>query len=224
LEEEITLDLRDIFEIIRKRLVLIITITLLCTLVSAMFSFFVIKPTYQTDTSLVIGKIVDTDKNSNSSLQDVTMYQQLLKTYAAIASSNSVAQDASNKLGIDTKTFSKSITVTPQADTQILDIKALAGSPKQAYVNINTLSNSFIAEAMKIYPTGNVSVMDKAVLPDKPIKPNKTLNIVIAFFIGLMASIGLVFVLEYLDRTIKTEEEVEKYLDLPVIATIPRYK
>ena len=66
--------------------------------------------------------------------------------------------------------------------------------------------------------------MDKAVLSDKPVKPNKKLNIAIAFFIGRMASDGLVFVLEYLDRTIKTEEEVEKYLDLPVIATIPRYK
>jgi len=56
------------------------------------------------------------------------MYQQqLLKTYAAIASSNSVTQDVSNKLGIDTKT----ITVTPQLDTQMLDIKALADSPKQ---------------------------------------------------------------------------------------------
>jgi len=111
------------------------------------------------------------------------MYQQqLLKTYAAIASSNSVTQDVSNKLGIDTKT----ITVTPQLDTQMLDIKALADSPKQEYDNINTLSNSFIAEAMKIYPTGNVSVMDKAVLPDKPVKPNIKLNIAIAFFIGLM--------------------------------------
>ena len=66
--------------------------------------------------------------------------------------------------------------------------------------------------------------MDKAVLPDKPVKPNIKLNIAFAFFIGLMASVGLVFVLEYLDRTIKTEEEVEKYLELPVIATIPRYK
>lgn len=204
-----TLDLRDIFAIIRKRLLFIITITLLCTLASAIFSFFVIKPTYQTDTSFVIGKIADAGKNNSS---DFTMYQQLVKTYAAIASSNSVAQDASNKLGIDTKTFIKSITVTPEVDTQILDIKVLAASPEQAYANINTLSNSFIAQAKKIYPTGDIGVMDKPVLPDKPIKPNKTLNIAIAFFIGLMVSIGLVFVLKNSDKTIKTEEEVEHYI------------
>lgn len=148
-----TLDLRDLFSIIRKRLSLIITITLLCTLVVAIFSFFVIKPTYQTDTSLVIGKIAETDK---SSLEDVTMYQQLVKTYAAIASSNTVAQDASTKLGIDVKTLSKSVTVTPETLTQILDLKVLAGSPKQAYDNINAISNSFIAQAMKIYPTGSI--------------------------------------------------------------------
>lgn len=217
-----TLDLRDLFAIIQKRLSLIITITLLCTLAAAIFSFFIIKPTYQTDTSIVIGKITEVNQ---SNLADVTMYQQLVKTYAAIASSNTVAQDASTKLGnIDVKTLTDSITVTPQADTQIIGIKALGKSPKQAYDNINAISDSFIAQAKKIYPTGSVAIMDKAVLPDKPVKPNKKLNIAISFFIGLMASVGLVFVLEYLDRTIKTEEEVEKYLELPVIATIPRYK
>ena len=217
-----TLDLRDIFAIIRKRLTLIIMVTLLCTLASAIFSFFIIKPTYQTDTSFVIGKIADAGKSDSS---DFTMYQQLVKTYAVIASSNTVAQDASSKLGnIDVKKFSKSITVTPQADTQIIDIKVIASSPRVAYDNINVLSDSFIAQAKKIYPTGNIGVMDKAVLPDKPIKPNKTLNVAIAFFIGLMASVGLIFTLEYLDKTIKTEEEVARYLELPVIATIPRYK
>lgn len=215
------LDLRDFFEIIRKRLILIITMTLLCTLAVAVFSYFVIKPTYQTNTSIVIGKIAEANTDNYS---DVLMYQQLVKTYVAIASSNSVVQDVSNKLNIDVKTLSKSITVTPQADTQIIDIKVLSRSPQQAYNIINAVSDSFIAQVMKIYPTGSLAVMDKAVLPNKPIKPNKMLNIAIAFFIGLIASIGLVFVIEYLDRTIKTEKEVQFYLELPIIATIPKYK
>jgi capsular polysaccharide biosynthesis protein len=221
MEEEMTLDLRDFFKVIRKRLLLIFAITLLVTVSAAIVSFFVIKPTYQTDTSIIIGKISEANTDNYS---DVMMYQQLVKTYAAIASSNTVAQDVSSKLNIDVKTLSQSITVTPQADTQIIDIKVLNGSPQQAYNIINSVSDSFMAQAKKIYPTGSITVLDKAVLPDKPVKPNKKLNIAIAFFVGLMASVGLVFILEYLDRTIKTEEEVVHYLELPVIATIPRYK
>ena len=222
MEEEITLNLRDLYTIIRKRLGLIITITLLCTLGGGLFSVFVVKPTYQTDMSIVIGKV---DPAVSSNLNDITIYQQLVKTYAAIAASNSVALAASAKLGnIDAKTLISSITITSQTDTQIIGIKALAGSPKNAYDNINAVTDAFIAEAMKIYPSGSLAVMDEAVLPSTPIKPNKKLNIAIAFFIGLIVSIGLVFILEYLDTTIKTEEDVKRYLGLPVIATIPKYK
>lgn len=222
LDKEIRLDLKDFFAIIRKRLVLIISITLLCTMASAILSFFVIKPTYRTDISIVLGKV---GASGTSNLNEITMYQQLLKTYAAIASSNTVAEGASRKLGnVDAKTLSESITITPQTDTQIIGITALADSSKQAYDNINALTNSFISEANKIYPKGNLSVLDKAVLPLNPIKPNKQINIAIAFFVGLMVSIGLGFILEFLDRTIKTEAEVQLYLELPVIGAIANAK
>lgn len=61
-------------------------------------------------------------------------------------------------------------------------------------------------------------------IPDKPIKPNKLLNILIAFVAGLMASLGLVFLLEYLDNTVKTSSDIEKLLGIPVLGIIPDYK
>ena len=64
--------------------------------------------------------------------------------------------------------------------------------------------------------------MDRAIVPINPISPNKKLNLAIAFFLGLMISVGIVFLLEYLDSTIKTESDVEKYLDLPVLGVIPK--
>ena len=64
--------------------------------------------------------------------------------------------------------------------------------------------------------------MDKAIVPINAISPNKKLNIAIAFFIGLMVSLGIVFLLEYVDNTIKTESDVEKYLGLPVLGVIPK--
>ena len=208
--------------IIRKRLGLLIVITLLCTFVAGIYSFYVVKPTYQTDMSIIIG---DIDPAGTNNLENITIFKQLLKTYMAIASSNSVALDASSKLGnLDTKALSKGITITLQTDTQIIGIKALASSPKQAYDNINAITDSFIAEGKKIYPSVSIAALDMAVLPSKPVKPNKQLNIVIGFFIGLMASVGIAFILEYLDTTIKTEEEVKRYLGLSVIVAIPRYK
>ena len=66
--------------------------------------------------------------------------------------------------------------------------------------------------------------MDTAVTPDKPVKPNKQLNVMIAFVVGLMAAVGVVFLLEYLDNTIKTTADVEKLLGIPVLGVIPNYE
>ena len=68
----------------------------------------------------------------------------------------------------------------------------------------------------------NVTVLAKAQVTGNtsPVKPKPTLNMAIAFVVGLMISVGLAFLLEYLDNTIKSEEDLERLLELPVLGTI----
>lgn len=182
-------------------------------------------PTYEAQVSVLIGKMPD-NQQQQIQYNDVMMYQKLLKTYSEIAKSRLVAESTIKQLNKDLtyEDFSKLITVTPQVDTQIMMLKARSKDPKDAMDTVNALSENFIKEAMRLYPTGNVQIIDSAAMPDKPIKPKKKLNIAIAFVLGLMISFGLVFLFEYMDNTIKTEEDVEKYLDIPVIGIIPKHK
>lgn len=225
MDEGITLDLRDLFNVIRKRMKLIAGITITCTLVSGILSFFVIKPTYEAKTSIVIGKTDSgqTGDKSQYNYNDVIMYQNLVKTYAEIGKSRAVAENASARAkNVTADQIQKMVTVTPQANTQIIEFKIENNDPRETYVVINAVSEAFIQEAKRIYPSGNIQVMDTAKVPENPIKPKKALNVAIAFFIGLMASVGLTFVLEYMDSTIKTEDDISRYLDLPVIGIIPK--
>ncbi|MGI6549642.1 MAG: GumC family protein [Syntrophomonadales bacterium] len=66
-----------------------------------------------------------------------------------------------------------------------------------------------------------VTIMSEASIPTSPIKPNKKLNMAIAMVLGLMVFTGLAFLLEYLDNTIKTPDDVAAHLDLPVLGVIP---
>ncbi|SKA88660.1 Capsular polysaccharide biosynthesis protein [Caloramator quimbayensis] len=225
MDEESTLDLREIFDIIKKRKWIIILITISLTILSGVLSFFVLPPTYEASVSVLIGKMPD-NQQQQIQYNDVMMYQKLLKTYSEIAKSRLVAETTIRQLNknIGYSEFESGITVTPQADTQIMIIKAKSRDAKDAMETVNTLSEVFIREAMRLYPTGNVQIIDSATIPDSPIKPNKRLNIAIAFVLGLMISLGLVFLLEYMDNTIKTEDDVEKYLDIPVIGIIPKHK
>lgn len=224
MDEEMTLDLRDFFYILKKRMKLILIITAACTIVSGVLSFFVIKPTYEASASIIVGRPQGNEKN-NTQFNDVMMYQNLVKTYAEIAKSQSVAEKASDKLSnkIKPEQLKGIVTVTPQQGTQILEITVQSKNPEEAVNIVNAVSSTFIDEAKRVFPTGgDIQIMDKPKYPDKPVKPKKALNVAIAFFLGLMASVGLTFVLEYMDSTIKSEEDVNRYLDLPVIGIIPK--
>jgi len=227
MEEEITLDLREFLGIIIKRIKIIVAITLAATLISGIVSFLVIKPTYEATLSVFIGKTSDT-KNDTVSYDnsDITMYQKLVKTYAQIATSNDVAEKAAAQLGnnLNAKQIQGMLKVTPQQDTQIMDVKVQSKNPEEARQIVEKVTTLFIEKAEKVIPNGNVQILDKAKTPENPIKPNKKLNLAIAFFLGLMVSVGLVFVLEYMDSTIKSQEDIEKYLEIPVLGIIPEHE
>ncbi|QAT40512.1 Wzz/FepE/Etk N-terminal domain-containing protein [Clostridium sp. JN-9] len=224
MNEEVTIDFRYLMQIIKKRILVIMVITLLSTAASAVLSFYVIKPVYEAEVSVVIGRDNHGKMDGTLNDNDVYMFQQLMKTYAEIARSNTVAEESASKIGgkVTAEYLSKHITVTPQQSTQILNIKASANDAKETYNIISSVSDSFISTAIKFTPGANIQLLNKPKLPTKPVKPDKRLNIAIAFFIGLLISIILAYILEYMDDTIKEEHDVEKYLKLPVIGTIPR--
>jgi capsular polysaccharide biosynthesis protein len=223
-EQEFTLDIREIFTIIRKRFWLIFIITLLSVLISGGLSFYYLKPVYQSSLSIVIGKTVDSTEKTQYDYNDILMYQNLIKTYAEIAKSRTVAMKAIDKLGlapnVTPEMIQGQISVTPQTDTQIIDLKVKDGVPQKSKDILDAVAASFIEESGRIYPNGNVQTIDEAVVPKVPISPNKKLNIAIAFFLGLMVSLGLSFLLEFLDNTIKNETDIERYIGLPVMGVI----
>jgi capsular exopolysaccharide synthesis family protein len=72
-------------------------------------------------------------------------------------------------------------------------------------------------------PTANVSIVDRAEIPRLPSKPQKKLNLILAALLGLMGGLGLALILEHLDNTLRTPEEVERYLGLPSLVVVPDF-
>lgn len=222
MEEEITLDLKDFFGILKKRIKLILAVTLISTFTAGIVSFFVLPPTYEASLSVFIGKSLETQEYDSS---DIMMYQKLVKTYAKIAESNDVTEKAIKDLGgnYTVKELQNVVKVTPQADTQIMDIKTENKDPQEAKRIVEAVTKSFIEKSKQIIPNGNVEIIDSPKVPENPIKPKKALNVAIAFFLGLMVSFGIVFILEYMDNTVKNQDDIEKYLEIPVLGMIPEH-
>lgn len=218
-EEEI--DIKELLYVIKKRWLLILILPILCTAAAAVISIFVLKPVYQANVSIIISK----DQGSVLTQSDVTMYQNLIKTYTEIAKSSVVAEKAANTYGVNAtaEQLQAALTVSSQTGTQILNMSAVSGQPNQAAKMIEALSDSFLQESKRLLPSGSVEIMDHAKVPQSAVKPNKKLNILIAFAVGLLAAVGAAFIIEFMNDTIKSEEDVERYLGVPIIGVIPKH-
>lgn len=223
--EEQVISISEIFEALKKRWILIVSITLVATLISGVLSFFVIKPTYETSTKVFIGKEESNQEGYNTN--DIQMYQKLLQTYAETIKTNEVVQAAinsTNNTDLTVPAVKGALTVTPVSDTQILQIKYQNKNPEVAKEILESITNEFVILAKELVPNGNVRVIEAVQLPENPVAPNKKMNVAIAFLLGLMVSVGLVFLIEYLDNTFKSKEELERELDIPVVGIIPEFE
>ena len=221
---EETIDIRELLQILKKRLWIVVLITIITTAASGVISFFVLEPVYQANTTLYVGKNISTE--GNIGYQDVLLSGQLVKDYRELAKSRLVSNIVINELGlseITTKEIAEMLEVNLKSDTRIIEITAQHTDPKFAQVVANKVADVFKKKAIELIEVDNVQIIDVAETPKDPIKPNKTMNVAIGFVLGLMLGLGLVFLIEYLDNTIKTPNDVEKYLGLAVIGAIPKF-
>lgn len=194
----------------KKRRKIIALITLLFTLASAILSFFVIKPKYEANTKLFIGK-ESTGTNESYSQSDVIMYQTLMKTYCEVIKTKDLILKATEEANVNLKADEvlEKLSVITIADTQILEVKFKSGDAKEARDLIEGITKEFVKVSKELFPNGNIKILQQVSLPEKPVSPNKIINIAIAFLLGLMVSIGLSFLLEFLDKTIRAKEQLE---------------
>ena len=219
--EEQVISISEIIDAVKKRWKIIALTTVLATVVSGIFSFFVISPTYEASTKIFIGKEGAESEGYNSS--DVSMYQNLIKTYSELIKTKDLVNKAidNSQYDLSVNNVLNGITVNTLTGTQILQISYQSKSPSIAKNILESITNEFITKAEELVPNGNVKILESVELPKNPVAPNQTMNIAIAFILGMMVGFGIVFLLEYLDNTYKNKEQLEKDLDIPVLGVIP---
>ncbi|SFJ63713.1 MULTISPECIES: YveK family protein [unclassified Bacillus (in: firmicutes)] len=221
---EETISLKELFQVLRKRFAMILSITFGAAIISAIVSFFFMTPIYQSSTQILVNQ----KKQEGAAIQfnEVQTNVQLTNTYKVIIKSPVILDQVKEKLGlhITTQELNEKIEVANEKDSQVVTVTTQDKDPKVARDIANTTAEIFKVEVAKIMRVDNVTVLSKAEVAENqsPIKPRPMINIAIALVVGLMASVGLTFLLEYLDNTVKKEEDVEKLLGLPVLGIVAR--
>ncbi len=220
------MELREYWDMIRRHWLIVILIPIIAALTTGVVSFFVITPQYEAHTTILVNQ----QPNSNQSLQydSIMANQALVNTYSAIIKSDSIENAVIQELNLPytTNQLNKMIAVSSPTQSQVIDVLVTNTNHPQTADIANALTQVFQERAQSLMDIQNIQIVDEATVQQTPypVKPNKKLNIAIAFILGLMFSIGLSFLLEYMDNHIRTGDDVSRYLDLPLLGVVLEHK
>lgn len=224
------LDLRDYFQIVKKRLWMIVSIVIVVCLLAGAYSLYIKKPVYEASTKIIVNQTQQMQTTAsqldlnqiNTNIQLINTYKEIIKTPAIL----DVVAQSYPEFNTTAEELLKKVNVSSVNNTQVMTLVVRDNSYERAAEMVNAISLVFKQEIPSLFNVQNVSILNEAKLNPTvapgPVEPNVVMNLAIAFIVSLMIGLGIAFLLEYLDDTLKTEEDIEKYLGLPTIAMITR--
>lgn len=223
--DEETIDISALWLIIKKKLNVIIIVTLLVTMISGIVTFFFVEPKYTSTVAVFINDVrtTNTGGTENQTINDLNMYQKLVETYSEITKSRTVAEDVIAKLNLNLTIgqIQGMISSSAKGNTQFLNISITSNDRELAYKIANQMALSLKNVSKELRGTDIVQTLDAANVPNSPSSPNLKMNLVIGFMLGLMISLFGVFILEFLDQTVKNPSNIVDDCDMPFLGSLP---
>lgn len=223
---EETISLQELFTTLKKRIGLIIGLTILAILIAGIVSYNFLTPIYETNTQILVNQ----EKTDAAQMlnQNIQTDLQLINTYSVIIKSPAILDQVSQQLdlGLSAEQLTNKITVSNAENSQVVNVAVQDPDPAIAVDIANTTSAVFQEEIQQLMKVDNVSILSPAVLKENPapVAPNPMLNMAIAAVVGLMLGVGIAFLLEYLDTSIKNEQDIEDFLGVPLLGVISPIK
>lgn len=214
---EETISLKEIYVTLKKRMAMIIILAVLAVTAAAIYSYYYVTPMYQTSTQILVNQ--SKEEGQFVTQGDIRTNLELINTYNVIITSPRILDHVREELELE-RALRGQITVGSERNSQVLYVRVEDKDPAMATLIANTVAVVFEREIVDIMNVDNVSILSSAEVPSRPVSPNPTLNMAIALVVGLMAGVGLAFLLEFLDNTIKTEDQLEKLLGVPTLGVI----
>lgn len=211
------IDLKELFEFFINKISLLIVITVGVCLLGSLYGLFIQKPMYSSYTTVILG---GTDTTITQS--DITMNKNLVNTYAEIVKSRRVLDQVIDELSLDMDYGSLvgQISVSAVNNTEIIKITVNNEDGVVAKNIANMTATIFTDEIVNLYNMENVNILDEAIVTNKPYNINVVKQIIIYFMIGFILAAGILFVIYYFDRTIKSVEQVEQKIKLPILGSV----
>ena len=223
------LDLKELLEMFWEKKLQIILITAIFITIGVVYSLGFVVPKYQSTTTLLLATNSSSDSTGTTSITttDITVNSKLVSTYSDLVRSDKVIRQVISNLAIDEdeEEIRNNVSVTAKADTEIIEIKVKNENPVLAAKITNEIAKVFIDSIIKeYYGMENVYVVDEAEIETEPCNVNHIKDVAIFAFVGIVIASMYVLIINMLDTTIKSSEDIEKITGFTVLASIPIYE
>ncbi len=222
------INLKELFDYLKERILVITIIVLAVLVVGCVYSIFLKTPMYKSQTSFVLVSDDGTAGGGSYSQAEANLNKNLVATYSDLVKSDRVIDKVIKNLSLSYSVngLKSRVTVTNTTNTEIIKINVEDSDRALAAAIANEIIKVFGEEIKEIYRLQNVSIVDKAKEAESAYNVNLVKDIVIYLLVGLVIACGSIFVVFYFDTSIKSADEIEKKLGLPVFGIVPkvRYK
>ncbi len=222
LDDEIEIDLWELFQVLLKNWLWILLSTLGCAILGLLITMFLITPKYRAEATMIVN--TRQDQTATVTNDQITSAQKLVDTYSIIIRSRRVIDPIMEKLNIEDEyeDFVETILVESVNDTQVMSIQVENKDPEIALQVVQEIVDRAPGAIISTVEAGSVNVVSEPyVNSEVPVSPSKLKNTAIAAFIGLFVSSGAFLLIAFLDNTFKSEEDIQKQLGLVTIGIIP---
>jgi capsular polysaccharide biosynthesis protein len=226
---EQSIDMKRYFRLLKRKIWLIFSFVVVCAVGSALISLFLMQPTYQASTKLIVNKSEDTtslqqiDLNTvNANIKLIDTYKEIIKTPAIM----DIVVTENPDFGLTSAQLINKVTVNSVNNTQVMTVSVTDYSYEKAVRIVNAISKVFQTEIPQIMKVDNVSLLNEAQLMDQPepVSSSVVFNVIVTAFLSFLLIASIILIIDYFDDTLKNEEDVSKYLGLPTLSMIPRIR
>lgn len=222
IQQEDTIDLVELFWVLVNRWKFILLAMLLAAMLTGIYYLVGVKPSYQADASIFI-----TNNESVLTFSDLQLSSELTEDYAKIIKSRNVLKQVIKELDLDLdyRGLDKLVSVSNPDNSHIITITVTCGDIELCRDIANSLMNIGLDRIYQVVGSSEPTVIDYSEAEAvEEITPSLTKYLAIGLLLGMIIACGLICVRYMTDTTLKTEDDLKKYLDIPVLSVVPYYE
>lgn len=219
--EEMEIDLLELLMVMKKHLSAILLAGIVGLVIMFAYTSFLVTPLYSASSMMYV--MPDNSNSNSSTLSDMQVGQQLTSDYSSMIESRSFMEDVIKKLNltIDYQQLLEKVEVTNPTSSRILQVTVNDPNPQTAADIANEVASVAESKLKEITGMQAIKIYEEAAVPDRPSSPSLKKNCALGLLAGIVLAMAVITVLYLMDDTIKTEDDIEKYLGMTTLAVLP---